>query len=107
MMLDIAPENQDPNLPHRRYSKKPKDMPEPLWQQYAASYNHLRQFDPRGTVANPLSSVAVLAGLGIDNCWLKMAFLLYKKPDEDDYPYIPRGCGDMSFLNSAAGGPFR
>lgn len=46
----------------------------------------------RGTVGNVAASVWGLADP--DSCLSKLLFILYRFDNEDDYPYLPRGCGD-------------
>mmetsp|Transcript_51048 Transcript_51048/g.94410 ORF Transcript_51048/g.94410 Transcript_51048/m.94410 type:complete len:318 (-) Transcript_51048:90-1043(-) len=36
------------------------------------------------------------------SCVLKLIFILYTDPEEEDYPYIPRGCGLDTYLDQFA-----
>eukprot|EP00933_Yihiella_yeosuensis_P019881 TRINITY_DN16032_c0_g1_i1.p1 TRINITY_DN16032_c0_g1~~TRINITY_DN16032_c0_g1_i1.p1 ORF type:complete len:226 (+),score=23.03 TRINITY_DN16032_c0_g1_i1:66-743(+) len=63
----------------------------------------------RGGSMNTMASVASMAGVtsASDNCLLKLLYILYSSDDEDDYPYLPRKCGDFNYetgTNAGGGG---
>jgi hypothetical protein len=81
-----------PTVPPERFTQKPKSWPERAWNRYQKAYNYLAPFR-----AGPGHTIATIAGvfLGPDSCILKILYVFFKMEGEDDYPYIPRGCGDM------------
>lgn len=81
-----------PTVPPERFTDKPKGWTERAWNEYRRAYEDLAPFR-EGTG----HTIATIAGaiLGPDSCILKICYVFFKMNDEDDYPYIPRGCGDM------------
>mmetsp|Transcript_121386 Transcript_121386/g.259173 ORF Transcript_121386/g.259173 Transcript_121386/m.259173 type:complete len:234 (-) Transcript_121386:102-803(-) len=51
------------------------------------------------------ATVGSAVGLGPDSCVMKTLFIMYVHQGDDDYPYLPRGCGDSfyTFLGAATG----
>lgn len=81
-----------PTLPPDRYKAKPKSWPMRAWGSYQRAYEKLKPL--RGGAGN-VAATAAAAFLGPDSCILKILYVFYSADGEDDYPYIPRGCGDM------------
>jgi len=102
--LDVrAPDDdeEDPNMPEQNVKEKPEHWSEKAWKTYQTVYKTLAPL--RGGVGNVAATFAAM-GLGPENCVLKLAYILYSEDDEDDYPYLPRGCGDgFQFLMNTAG----
>mmetsp|Transcript_16956 Transcript_16956/g.39589 ORF Transcript_16956/g.39589 Transcript_16956/m.39589 type:complete len:342 (-) Transcript_16956:172-1197(-) len=77
---------------------------------YEAMMRTFKKFAGTRRQINALASfVAMIAPDKVKgNCILKLIFILYLDPDEDDYPYLPRKCGIDSYLDTMAyGGSFR
>jgi len=81
-----------PTVPPDRYKAKPKSWPMRAWGEYQQAYEKLKPL--RGGAGN-VAATAAAAFLGPDSCILKILYVFYTADGEDDYPYIPRGCGDM------------
>jgi len=81
-----------PTVPPDRYKAKPKSWPMRAWGSYQRAYEKLKPL--RGGAGN-VAATAAAAFLGPDSCILKILYVFYTADGEDDYPYIPRGCGDM------------
>lgn len=81
-----------PTMPPERYKAKPKKWPGRTWDTYQRAYEKLKPL--RGGVGN-VAATAAAAILGPESCILKILYVFYVMDGEDDYPYIPRGCGDM------------
>lgn len=92
----LAPK-EDPNMPHQNVAEQPKGWTEKAWSAYQTVYETLKPL--RGGHLNVLATFAAM-GLGPENCILKLAYILYKHDDEDDYPYLPQHCG-AGFVYSA------
>lgn len=98
---DVRAPEEDPNLPEQNVKEQPEHWSEKAWKTYQTVYKTLAPL--RGGVGNVAATFAAM-GLGPENCVLKLAYILYSEDDEDDYPYLPRGCGDgFNFLLGAAG----
>lgn len=102
--LDVRdPDDNDPNMPEQSVKEKPKSWTEKAWKTYQTVYKTLAPI--RGGVGNVGATFAAM-GLGPENCVLKLAYIMYSEDDEDDYPYLPRGCGDgFNFLITLGGAP--
>lgn len=99
--LDAKGPEDDPNLPDQNVKEKPESWTGKAWTTYQTVYKTLAPL--RGGVGNVAATFAAM-GLGPENCVLKLAYILYTEDDEDDYPYLPRGCGDgFNFLINTAG----
>jgi len=81
-----------PTVPPERYKKKPGSWPSTAWNSYKRAYEKLAPL--RGGVGNAVATAAAMF-LGPDSCILKILYVFFSMEGEDDYPYIPRGCGDM------------
>lgn len=81
-----------PTVPPERYKSQPKSWPSKAWDEYQRAYEKLAPL--RGGVGNTIATVAAVF-LGPDSCILKILYVFFSMDGEDDYPYIPRGCGDM------------
>mmetsp|Transcript_123969 Transcript_123969/g.193507 ORF Transcript_123969/g.193507 Transcript_123969/m.193507 type:complete len:239 (-) Transcript_123969:181-897(-) len=81
-----------PTVPPERFTSRPKKWPERAWNEYQRAYQNLAPF--RQGTGHTVASVAGVF-LGPDSCILKILYVFFSMPGEDDYPYIPRGCGDM------------
>lgn len=82
----------------RRLKERPAGMSLTGWQIYSKAMDTLSGV--RGRTGNVIMS---LAGLGLgDSCITKIVFILYTHEDEDDYPYLPRGCGGLFDAMAAA-----
>lgn len=84
-------DDQKVELPKSYFSEKPKSWPARTWGAYSAAVEKLKPL--RGGVGNTASSVLALV-IGPDACILKILYVFYVHDGEDDYPYIPRNCGD-------------
>merc|ERR1719331_1431150 len=87
-----APAPGPVQVPPQRYTTRPKGWPEKTWNFYnkiCKQFGEMRK-GPGGVVANVGGMF-----LGPDNCFLKIPFAFYRMDGEDDYPYIPRGCGGI------------
>jgi hypothetical protein len=90
-----------PEVPQNRFTQKPKSWPERAYKKFESCYNALAPL--RGGVGNMAATGAGVI-LGPDNCLLKILYVFFRMNDEDDYPYIPRGCGDwLDFALNADG----
>merc|ERR1719321_1630284 len=81
-----------PTMPPDRYKAKPKSWPIRAWNSYQRAYNYLAPL--RGGAGNVVATGAAMV-LGPDSCILKILYVFFAMDGEDDYPYVPRGCGDM------------
>lgn len=79
-----------PDAPSRALRERPAAWTAQAWEMYSAAYE----------VVSPLrrghgNTVSTLIGLGVgpNNCVLKLVYTLFSEPGEDDYPYMPAGCG--------------
>lgn len=79
-------------VPPNRYDRKPPGWPMTAWNKIMEVQQQLKPL--REGPGSIVATGAALA-LGPDSCILKIAYVFFKKDGEDDYPYIPRGCGDM------------
>lgn len=86
--------------PPDELEEKPKSWSEGAYKWYKKLQKMAGKL--RGGVVNVGATIAAL-GLGPENCILKIIFILYRHEGEDDYPYIPVGCGDgfSAFLAGA------
>mmetsp|Transcript_61946 Transcript_61946/g.199763 ORF Transcript_61946/g.199763 Transcript_61946/m.199763 type:complete len:256 (+) Transcript_61946:79-846(+) len=82
---------EDPSMPKQIVKTKPASWTSKAWSMYQTAYKTLAPL--RGGVGNVAATFAAM-GLGPENCVLKLAYSMYYVDDEDDYPYMPRGCGD-------------
>lgn len=88
------------DTPPDAIEEQPKTWSASAWSAYTWAQNKLKGL--RGGAMNVGVTIAAL-GLGPDNCILKLLYILYSHEGEDDYPYMPRGCGDgFNFLISGA-----
>eukprot|EP00418_Pyrodinium_bahamense_P031333 CAMPEP_0179136942 /NCGR_PEP_ID=MMETSP0796-20121207/65292_1 /TAXON_ID=73915 /ORGANISM="Pyrodinium bahamense, Strain pbaha01" /LENGTH=218 /DNA_ID=CAMNT_0020836073 /DNA_START=156 /DNA_END=809 /DNA_ORIENTATION=- len=88
----------DPQMPQQKIKEQPVGWSSKAWSMYQTAYETLAPL--RGGVGNVAATFGAM-GLGPDNCVLKLAYILYVEDGEDDYPYMPRGCGDgFSFMLS-------
>lgn len=100
---DVRAPEEDPNMPEQNIKEQPEHWSEKAWKTYQTVYKTLAPI--RGGVGNVAATFAAM-GLGPENCVLKLAYILYSEEDEDDYPYLPRGCGDgFNFLMPGAARP--
>lgn len=90
---------RDPNTPNQNIKKKPEKWSVRLWKMYNKVYETLAPL--RGGVGNIAATFAGLA-LSPENCILKIAYTLYSFEDEDDYPYMPLGCGGFIYIINGA-----
>lgn len=81
-----------PTVPPERYKKKPKSWPMRAWNEYERAYEKLKPL--REGPGHHVATVAAVF-LGPESCILKILYVFFTKEGEDDYPYVPRGCGDM------------
>lgn len=81
-----------PTVPPNRYEKKPSSWPATGWSAYKRAEAALKPL--RGGAGNGVATVAAVF-LGPDSCILKILYVFFSMDGEDDYPYIPRGCGNM------------
>lgn len=81
-----------PQVPPERYKQKPKSWPATAWSEYSRAYESLK--DVRAGSGNVIATGAAIF-LGPDSCILKIMYVFFSMEGEDDYPYIPRGCGDF------------
>lgn len=81
-----------PTVPPQRYQKKPPAWPVTAWHEYQKVYQQLKPL--REGPGHHAATVAAVF-LGPDSCVLKIMYVFFTKTGEDDYPYVPRGCGDM------------
>lgn len=81
-----------PTVPPERYKSRPKSWPMRAWNEYERAYDSLK--DIREGPGHHLATAAAVL-LGPDSCVLKILYVFFSKTGEDDYPYVPRGCGDM------------
>lgn len=81
-----------PTVPQRRYTHKPKAWPMRAWSTYQRAYEKLA---PLRGGAGGIASTLAAAAMGPDSCILKISYVFFSMDGEDDYPYVPRGCGDM------------
>jgi len=81
-----------PTVPPERYKSKPKSWPASAWSSYEKAYEKLKPL--REGPGHHAATVAAVF-LGPDSCILKILYVFFVKEGEDDYPYVPRGCGDM------------
>jgi len=96
-----------PTMPPERFKDQPKDWKgtkgKRAWDTFQGAYAKLAPF--RGGTGNVIATGAAMI-LGPDSCILKILYSFYSMDGEDDYPYIPRGCGDMfDFALNANGLP--
>jgi hypothetical protein len=81
-----------PTVPPERFKTRPKGWGDRAWDEYEKAAKAMAPF--RGARGNQMATFASLF-LGADNCILKLMYVFYHEDGEDDYPYVPRGCGDM------------
>lgn len=92
-----------PTVPPERYSQKPKSWPMRAWNEYQRAYEKLAPL--RGGAGNVIAT-GLATILGPESCILKILYVFFHMEGEDDYPYVPRGCGDMfDFALNANGIP--
>lgn len=80
-----------PTIPPQRFQSKPKGWTERAYDKYVWATEKLAPL--RGGVGNVAATV-LSAILGPESCILKILYVFYVHDGEDDYPYVPRGCGD-------------
>lgn len=97
-----ADSTPEPTVPPERFKTKPKGWTGELWDYYQNMYEKVRPL--RGGAGNAAASGAAVF-LGADSCILKILYIFYIHEGEDDYPYIPRHCGD--FFEFALAGSWR
>lgn len=90
----------DEQIPKQMVASRPQHWTMKAWGAYRKAQDLLAKF--RGTGGNAIATFAAL-GLGADSCILKIAFIMYTHVGEDDYPYLPNGCG-MGFNYEMPGG---
>jgi hypothetical protein len=90
--LELAKPTPRPTLPPERYKKQPSSWPTKAWNEYQRAYTKLAPL--RSGAGNAVVTGLALF-LGPDCCILKILYVFFSMDGEDDYPYIPRGCGDM------------
>lgn len=83
-----------PTVPPTRYTKKPEGWPMRTWSFFSKAAEKLKPLTDRSGVGNIVATGAAMF-LGPESCILKILYVFFSMPGEDDYPYIPRGCGDM------------
>mmetsp|Transcript_80065 Transcript_80065/g.138969 ORF Transcript_80065/g.138969 Transcript_80065/m.138969 type:complete len:284 (-) Transcript_80065:166-1017(-) len=81
-----------PTVPPQRFQSKPKGWTERGWNRYQEANEKLAPL--RGGVGN-VGATMLAALLGPDSCILKILYVFYIHDGEDDYPYVPRHCGDF------------
>jgi len=87
-LLHQEPEGEP--FPEQTVKEKPKTWSSMAWSAYQAAHRTISGF--RGGAGNVVATFAAL-GLGPDSCILKLCYTLYTHVGEDDYPYMPEGCG--------------
>lgn len=98
--LIVRQPNKTAEIPPEPIAEKPSNWKPGAWK----FYNKVKKiaFSLRGGVVNVGATFAAM-GLGPDNCILKLIYIMYTHQGEDDYPYLPQGCGDgFNFLVGGA-----
>jgi len=83
-----------PTVPPTRYTKKPESWPLRTWSFFSKAAEKLKPLTDRSGVGN-IVATGFAVFLGPESCILKILYVFFSMAGEDDYPYIPRGCGDM------------
>jgi hypothetical protein len=89
--VDVQETTTPPGIPARQYKTKPKSWSSTAWRAYEKAYQTLMAVrSGPGHIG-----MTVASAFAPDSCILKIVYVFFRMEDEDDYPYIPRGCGDM------------
>mmetsp|Transcript_83655 Transcript_83655/g.237345 ORF Transcript_83655/g.237345 Transcript_83655/m.237345 type:complete len:233 (+) Transcript_83655:66-764(+) len=101
MEMQLEPVDTRPPEP---LQEKPASWSATLWNVYRTAYDTVAPL--RAGAGNVLATAASL-GMSPDSCILKLAYMFFSVENEDDYPYMPQGCGSFVYDIATFGGAFQ